>query len=482
MKNLLITAFFLGLLLMSVHAVKSQDVDENTATKVAVAFLNDHRSSLKISGVNNVEQDGQLLAYVFELDPEGFIIVAGNRSLRPVFAYSFDGEYDPQHEAWSFWLPVFKKDLMNRMLCNRMVKDKNRIEWQDFLTGRKFDASREQWPPAGTTPTGGWLLTNWSQGSPYKDMCPVDLNTGTHSVAGCPAVAMAQILNYHKTVNNTRFDDSDDYYHSYGANNKYWIDDDFAAHDFPPFPMLNEYLDSLESNYNGSRPINNDQKAALNFACGIAARQVYSASLSGTFGIEQAYNAFMRFSFDSALLVYPSDTTLNRRLADNMKLALPAQLGLLSEQSGGHNLVVDGYNTDEYYHFNFGWGGSNNGWYTMPPTNIAYNLTIIEGVILDINIGNPPVAIKDNSEEQDGLFTIYPNPAREKVTIFCRQTGNVLSVFLFDMAGKVIKLQDAGCRKEGRFDVDVSMLEPGLYLVGIEKADGTMQHNKLIIQ
>jgi hypothetical protein len=57
----------------------------------------------------------------------------------------------------------------------------------------------------------------------------------------------------------------------------------------------------------------------------------------------------------------------------------------------GHNVVVDGYNTNDYFHLNFGWGGSYNGWYLLPD-EIPYGLTVVEGVILDIlkeDTGNP---------------------------------------------------------------------------------------------
>jgi len=49
----------------------------------------------------------------------------------------------------------------------------------------------------------------------------------------------------------------------------------------------------------------------------------------------------------------------------------------------GHNVVIDGYNTDEYFHLNFGWGGTYNGWYLLPD-EIPYGLTVIEGAIVDI--------------------------------------------------------------------------------------------------
>jgi TonB family protein len=64
-------------------------------------------------------------------------------------------------------------------------------------------------------------------------------------VAGCPATAMAQVVNYYKTINETVFSDvEDDYYHSYAGRN-YWIDNDYIAIDFPSFPDLNAYLDTV---------------------------------------------------------------------------------------------------------------------------------------------------------------------------------------------------------------------------------------------
>jgi hypothetical protein len=64
--------------------------------------------------------------------------------------------------------------------------------------------------------------------------------------------------------------------------------------------------------------------------------------------------------------------------------ALPAHLAVVDEGwTMGHNLVVDGYNTDDFYHLNFGWGGARNSWYLLPD-EIPYGLTVLEGVIVDI--------------------------------------------------------------------------------------------------
>ncbi|OQX70465.1 MAG: hypothetical protein B6D62_05015 [Candidatus Cloacimonas sp. 4484_275] len=69
---------------------------------------------------------------------------------------------------------------------------------------------------------------------------------------------------------------------------------------------------------------------------------------------------------------------------NNIIEAFPVHLAVVNQNwTMGHNVVIDGYNTDEYFHLNFGWGGTYNGWYLLPD-EIPYGLTVIEGAIVDI--------------------------------------------------------------------------------------------------
>jgi len=111
-----------------------------------------------------------------------------------------------------------------------------------------------------------------------------------------------------------------------------------------------------------------------------------------------------RFSCTQAVLLDTSDADLFPRLMQNMKDTLPAHLAIVdSAWSSGHNVVVDGYNTDGYYHLNFGWGGSYNAC-ILVPQDIPYNLTVIEGVILDIKLTS---AVKVNESNYFQMILIY---------------------------------------------------------------------------
>jgi hypothetical protein len=361
----------------------------NVATRVASAKLHElDKIDFSIIGSTTITNDkGEPLFYVFNLNPHGYLVVSASCDLPPVIAYSFTSNFQDGTDA-NLLYDLLCADITLRLeniqkLPEKIIQERH-LQWDSFVEENPIASERfEQWPPEGSTPTEGWILTNWDQSPPYNNFCPLDLAHGGRSVAGCPAVTMAQILNYHSTTNYIEFDDSDDYYHNYGGN-QYWIDNNYVTYGFPSFPQLNTYLDTLQSHYENQIPLTNNDKAAITFACGVAATQVYAAGGSGTFGVIQAYDAYQRFNCTTISLLDETDPDLYQRLSNNMKNALPAHLAIVNEAwTSGHNVVVDGYNTDNYYHLNFGWGGSYNGWYLIPD-EIPYSLTVIEGIIVDI--------------------------------------------------------------------------------------------------
>ena len=373
-------------------------IDVAAATHVARQHLlrYDTAGTSALAGIHVLRDASAetVLAYCFDLQPRGYVVVSGATSLLPVVAYSFTSDAGCDADSDNPLIQLLQRDLQLRLdyaaLLPAAIAAEQRHLWAIYLESAPAaprDRLFQQWPPPGSTPTGGWVVTNWTQSAPYNNLCPLDASNGQHSLAGCPAVAMAQILHYHRRLNGTRFTDADDYYHNYGSN-RFWIDNDYASRGFPSWPQLNTHLDTLFSNYfHGTEP-SNTSKAALVYACGAAAHQVYSASGSGTFSVAQAMDAFERFGCTTAVLLDANTPNLQARLSQNMMDAHPAHLAVVDAGwTVGHNLVLDGYNTDGYYHMNFGWGGSYNGWYQLL-SGLPYSLTVIEGVVADIMIAD----------------------------------------------------------------------------------------------
>jgi hypothetical protein len=364
--------------------------DQAARSALTILLGNEAKESVTLE-TSILSADGDTLAWVFCVDPKGFLVLSGNTDLPPIIAYSFLDELPSSGRLMHEFLGFLHADLGFR---RRKVGDlalsalqARRRQWSELLSLESIDAplrAMTRWPAAGTTSTGGWLETNWHQNAPYNDDCPMDLINAARSVAGCPAVAMAMIMNYHRTTNHTVFDDGDDYHHNCAGRN-YWIDDDFATVGFPSFAELSSSLDALEMAYPLPGQPDDAGRAALVFGCGVAAHQVYTSTVSGTFGVAQAEQAYRKFAVDDAELLFDTNPDMYTRLSENMKHGLPAHLAVVNEdETSGHNVVVDGYTSTDYYHLNFGWGGSANGWYLLPD-EIPYGLTVVEGVIIDIN-------------------------------------------------------------------------------------------------
>jgi hypothetical protein len=364
-------------------------IDAPTAAIVAKNYVlrMDTTAGCTVGTVQSLRnpETGVALCYVFDLQPQGYIVVSADTALPPVVAYSFTGDAGCDLTPGNPLADLLTWDLQSR-LDHAALLPPVAAAWTEYLQpapAAPRDRLFQQWPPAGSTSTGGWLLTNWTQDSPYKDLCPLDLAHGGRSLAGCPAVAMAQIINYHARLNGVHFTDADDYYHNYNGN-AFSIDNAYVARQFPSWPQLNTYLHTLFDAYFHGTALTNTNKAALVYACGVAAEQVYGASGSGTFAVAQAFQGLQKFGCTTAALLDANDPNLDHDLSKNMKNAVPALLAIVNAGwTSGHNLVVDGYNTNGYYHLNFGWGGSYNGWYLIP-SGLPFSLTVIEGVIIDI--------------------------------------------------------------------------------------------------
>lgn len=317
----------------------------------------------------------------------------------------------------------------------------------------------------------GWaqqplLNTRWTQGSPYNQHCPADpLENNKHSYAGCPAVAMGQILNYLQTTQGTRFDDGDDYYTGNYFGRQFHIDDDCDTYSFPSFPQLNEMLDSVDARFRRGAELTSSLEAALVFACGVACKQVYSASDSygsGTYSVDQAFAAYQRFGFEDCMLLRELDSTALALLVSNLQAGYPDHLAVENPAgTSGHNVVVDGYReSDGKFHINFGWAGYMDNWYSLPdPNGYSYGWTKIEGIIVDIIPTTEPMAVPDVSQPQP--LEVYPNPATD--VLYLRNLPcEAVNYAIFNAMGKKMK---AG---SSNGTIHVADLEKGSYLLQTE--------------
>jgi len=440
----------------------TQQVSMQKALSVAGEFiLQNHLQCTVASVTPHIGVAGDTTYYIVNADPNHYVIVSASELVSPVPVWSNTSQFDGNRP----FAQILESDIKNRIekasLLTGAQKATIHQQWEQLSDGYFQSAKLQYWPDSGTTSTGGWVETHWTQSAPYNQMCPMDPVTVTRSYAGCPAIAMGQILNYLKTTQATRFDDSDDYYHNYSGRS-YSIDDDADSLGFPTFPELNVWLDSVDILLQSGADATTQTAAAVVFACGTACVQVYTSTGSGTFSVNQAYAAYQRFNFMNCQLLTTADSAMYLALINNMKAGYPAHLAVMNAaETVGHNVVVDGYRADGYFHINFGWGGSNDGWWLVPDPSFPYSMGVLEGIVLDIiPMG---VGIEPSDEMQN--ICVYPNPAND-VIYLKNALGADFQYSIYSASGQ---LMQSGITSNS---ISVANWPEGIYFLQLQSASG----------
>ncbi|RKX69157.1 hypothetical protein DRP43_04715, partial [candidate division TA06 bacterium] len=393
------TIFILGITLLISIILYSEPITIEDAHQVADTYLKlkHEESKYSISMTFAIKGNDDILSYIFDLKPIGFIAISSDNNITPIIAYSFRNNLVRDEENLLYYM--LKKDMEFRLEAMDLFPSEkiqhNNTLWQEYISEEILETGNrdfQQWPEPGSTSTSGWIETTWNQSYPYNMFCPLD-NSGQRSIVGCTATAMAQIVNFHEYIGNASFSDTDDYTTwSQGIH----IDDDHEERDFPSFPELNVYLDTLRYHYENSMVLTNEDKATLSFACGVSVEMDYSSSGSGAWPVPEAF--INKFGFDSAHWMNYDEWGFYDSLCTDMMNARPAELCIYtSGWNNGHAIVSDGYNTDDFYHLNFGWGATQpnliiTAWYSLPQ-GMPAGYCIVYCAVLNIEGGDRPLTV-----------------------------------------------------------------------------------------
>ena len=426
-RNALAVTVVACCLLLSSSLV-ARPVDRKEVRTVTEAFLTRHivraarrprslsivsrKGASRVADLREIcEEDGSTLAYIAHLEPHGFVAASADTAVAPIIAYSF--RHSLPGDDSNPLLVMLREDMRLRRiaLADQPARAQaNSEQWNRYVqedTGSVGTETFLQWPPEGTTATGGWLETMWDQHPPYNAFCPLDPIDGARSYVGCVATAFAQITNYHKQCNIT-FGPADAYTTPHGID----MDTESALYDFPSFTELNGHLAAVQSKYRAGLELDDTDIAALSFACGVAAEMDYSSEGSGAWTVEVSTALRYKFGFDSADTTHGLSGEMARVLQENLVNGLPAVL-TIREPNGfyGHAIVCDGYNTDGEYHLNFGWGDDRpdtmtEAWYRLP-MNVPTFLNVVVGTILNIRPDRPGIDVEPAS------LSFYSLPAED---------------------------------------------------------------------
>ena len=340
-------------------------VDQKKAQKLGAKFL----STTAISQKNaNIQLDLVSVAadrdatdyYVFNVsNGEGFVIVAGDDRVRPILAYSTTGKYNPNDVAdgFQFTLNGFRNEIQYVRENNLGATPDIVAEWNSVTTTGNLNRSHR-----AQAVVGPLCQTLWNQNYPWNSQCPEDPEgDGGYVYAGCAATAMGMVMKYWDwpAVGNGSHTYNPDGYDQQTAN--------FGQTEYH-FELMPLALDSTSSEEEIF------YVAQLLHHLGIALDMQYSPNGSGAsaFSIYTAFQSYFRYNRDfpeiNAGGIIPGYGYTNEEWAQMLKDGgLDEHLPILycgsdDGGAGGHAFVCDGYDENDYFHFNWGWSGRDNAW------------------------------------------------------------------------------------------------------------------------
>ncbi len=243
------------------------------------------------------------------LDGEGWVMLAPGQSYTwHVIAYSMIGKFECGEKIPKEFYQILYKD-------SSKLKNIAKNKAQDFQK---------------VSPVWGPLLTTrWGQSAPYNKFLPYCTTAQTHALAGCTTVAIAQLMYYYRYPENSR-------YRQYQ-----W--------------------DKMRDVYDDGGYTEDEADAVGELMADLTQEAITYYGVEATSGFVPLYmDGYSRIS------VEPED------LFEFLESSTEPQVLSLEGQGVGHLVVMDGVDTNGFYHINWGWSGTADGWYSRDFIETVY--------------------------------------------------------------------------------------------------------------
>jgi len=416
MKRILLFAIIATFTISTLYAgnvsiEKAQRIGEKFM-KESTSFRNRSVSSELVYTYSDAE--GTPYIYIFNVSGAGFVAVSAEDRVKPILAYSTEGTFSAENiaPAFNFTIKDYTDDIQYIRENNVERLADISEEWiRVEKTGRVKETRNTRTVPI-------LLETLWNQNYPYNSLCPEDEGgNGGHVYAGCVATAMSQVMKYYN-------------YPAQGTGSHSYTPGGWG---YPSYPTQTaNYGQTL---YNFERmPMQLDSTsteedifyiAQLQWHCGIGVEMMYSPDGSGAYSdnVPDAASSYFGYSHDMELVYkdwYWKDD-FEEMLKSELDLGRPLYYsGQDDNNAGGHAFVCDGYDENDYFHFNWGWDGKDNAWCAMGAVNTTkyafntWNAAIQGFVPADENYYKRPAKVVEmevieNETDVEGEFSVTLN-------------------------------------------------------------------------
>lgn len=356
-----------------------------------------------------LEEDGAICLAVLHFD-HGFLLMSAEDAVMPVLAYGFENDLDLNDMApgTELFLTQYRNEIAAVRRLQIPASEHVKSAWQALRNPARATVDN----PVAIVPT--LIPSRWNQSKYYNYYSPQDENSPAgydgRTPNGCVAVAMSQIMYYY------RFPTSGS-----GSHTNYTYDYGSFHVNFGQQTYCYEAMcDKL--NYF------NNEVAKLIFHAATSVDMSYGPTGSGAYSGDVPYAMSTYFKYNPNAYITAkhdySDSVWSQMLKTELEQRHPLYYSGYSEE-GGHAFICDGYNSDGYFHFNFGWGGSGDAYYTVFG-------------------GSANNAVNGYSGWQQAIFNLYPRT--DLYPNYCNSLiSSALNGTLEDGSGYLDYLNNTSC-------------------------------------
>ena len=311
---------------------------------------NANKSQITVRSIDTIidTANGDIIIYIYNLNPVGFILIPNSDKSEPYLAYSFDSNFrkDNLPDNLFFMIESYKQHIKKIINTNSNISIENEIFRNNFT-----NSSLELRDYRNVSPL---IDAEFDQSGSWNNILTSE--TGFNGPLGCVAISMGQIMHYWG-------------YPEQGEGSNYYIEDDLGMLE-ADFGQTFYDFDNMASTYatNASR--------LLLYHCGIAVNMDYAQGGSGAQcqgvypSAEYAMKTYFKYGDNIQSIDgddYDNISEFRDILKNELDLSMPILFSGFSDEygNGGHAWNIDGYQSNNL-HCNWGWGGYNNGYYSLP--------------------------------------------------------------------------------------------------------------------
>ncbi len=348
----------------------AKNITEQQALIVGKNFYYEHINLQKPVDFKDIHVDNiskktfgsTTLYYIINFTYQGYIVVSASDAVSPVLCYGFNSRYSElkQAPAFNHWMQDYEKQLRLVIEQNLPATTSVVTEWAKYLS-ENFIASQHKAPMKALVPL---LHTIWDQGKYYNEYCPDTIGGPDGKCwSGCVPTAMGQIMNYYQWPKQ-------------GVGSYTYTHPSFGTLS-ANFANTNYYWESMPLEV--TERSNDSAVATLLYHLGVSVDMDYGANGSGMFNHKAAYSLRTYFKYSPNCQYIFRDTATHtdwkQLIFDHLDQKKPLYYAGWADTNNisGHAFVCDGYQDTSYFHFNWGWGGSNDGYFMLDNLTPAGN-------------------------------------------------------------------------------------------------------------